>query len=165
MPAPSLVSFDLTLDYPSYTGQESQRLENIGEVLVPEGSSVRWNLYTENTDTLDVLWGERLIKTNKATQNHFTFSKTAKTSLNYSLLPFNSGVQTLDTVSYNFKVVKDGFPIVDVSEVVDSIALKTRYFQGQIKDDYGFRKLQFVVKNPNNYWDSIVPIKINTSTI
>ena len=47
---------------------------------------------------------------------------------------FNSDVQTLDTVSYNFKVVKDGFPIVDVSEVVDSTALKTRYFQGQIKD-------------------------------
>ena len=164
LPAPSLVSFDLTLDYPSYTGKESQRLENIGEVLVPEGSSVRWNLYTENTDTLNVLWGESLIKTIKATQNHFTFFKTAKSSLNYSLLPSNSDVQTLDTVSYNFKVVKDGFAIVDVSEVVDSTALKTRYFQGQIKDDYGFRKLQFVVNNPNNNWDSIVPIKINTST-
>ena len=164
LPAPSLVSFDLTIDYPSYTGKESQRLENIGEVLAPEGSIVRWNLYTENTDTLNVLWGEGLIKTIKATQNHFAFFKTAKSSLNYSLLPFNSEVQTLDTISYNFKVVKDGFPIIDVSDVVDSTALKTRYFQGQIKDDYGFHKLQFVVKNSNNKWDSIVPIKINTST-
>ena len=43
-------------------------------------------------------------------------------------------------------------------------SLKTRYFQGQIKDDYGFRKLQFVVKKPNNNWDSIVPIKIDTAT-
>ena len=80
------------------------------------------------------------------------------------MLPFNSDVQTLDSVNYNFKVVKDGFPIVDVSEVVDSTSLKTRYFQGQIKDDYGFRKLQFVIKNPNNYWDSIVPVKIDTAT-
>ena len=48
--------------------------------------------------------------------------------------------------------------------MVDSTSLKTRYFQGQIKDDYGFRKLQFVVKNPNNNWDSIVPVKIDTAT-
>ena len=111
-----------------------------------------------------MFWGDQLLNTNKKEQNHFTFFQTAETSLSYTLLPFNTGVQTLDSVSYNFKVVKDGFPLVDVSEVVDSTAIKTRYFQGQIKDDYGFSKLQFVVKNLNNKWDSIVPIKINTST-
>ena len=164
LPAPSLVSFELNIDHPPYIGKENQRLENIGELLIPEGSKVSWEFFTENTDTFNVLWGERLLNTKKTSKNHFSFFRTAKASLNYTLLPFNSDVQTLDSVSYNFKVVKDGFPVVDVSEVVDSTAIKTRYFQGQIKDDYGFRKLQFVVKNPNNKWDSIVPIKINTST-
>ena len=164
LPAPSLVSFELSVDYPSYTGKESQRIENTGELLVPEGSKVQWDFFTENTDTFNVLWGEKLLHTQKTSKNHFSFFRTAKTSLNYTLLPYSSDVQTLDSVSYNFKVVKDGFPVVDVSEVVDSTALKTRYFQGQIKDDYGFRKLQFVVKNQTNNWDSIVPIKINTST-
>ena len=164
LPAPSLVSFELNIDHPPYIGKENQRLENIGELLIPEGSKVSWDFFTENTDTFNVLWGERLLNTKKTSKNHFSFFRTAKASLNYTLLPFNSDVQTLDSVSYNFKVVKDGFPVVDVSEVVDSTAIKTRYFQGQIKDDYGFRKLQFVVKNPNNKWDSIVPIKINTST-
>ena len=164
LPAPSLVSFELSVDYPPYTGKESQRIENTGELLIPEGSKVQWDFFTENTDTFNVLWGEKLLHTQKITKNHFSFFRTAKTSLNYTLLPYSSDVQTIDSVSYNFKVVNDGFPIVDVSEVVDSTALKTRYFQGQIKDDYGFRKLQFVVKNKNNNWDSIVPIKINTST-
>ena len=164
LPAPSLVSFELSVDYPPYIGKENKRLENTGEVLIPEGSNVRWDFFTENTDTFNVLWGERLLHTKKTSKNHFSFFRTAKTTLNYTLLPFNSDVQTLDSVNYNFKVVKDGFPIVDVSEVVDSTSLKTRYFQGQIKDDYGFRKLQFVVKNPNNYWDSIVPVKIDTAT-
>ena len=164
LPAPSLVSFELSVDYPSYTGKESQRIENTGELLAPEGSKVQWDFFTENTDTFNVLWGEKLLRTQKTSKNHFSFFRTAKASLNYTLLPYSTDVQTLDSVSYNFKVVKDGFPVVDVSEVVDSTALKTRYFQGQIKDDYGFRKLQFVVKNQNNNWDSIVPIKINTST-
>ena len=164
LPAPSLASFELSVDYPSYTGKESQRIENTGELLIPEGSKVQWDFFTENTDTFNVLWGEKLLRTQKTSKNHFSFFRTAKTSLNYTLLPYSSDVQTLDSVSYNLKVVKDGFPVVDVSEVVDSTALKTRYFQGQIKDDYGFRKLQFVVKNQNNNWDSIVPIKINTST-
>ena len=164
LPSPSLVSFELRIDFPTYTGKENQFLENTGEVLIPEGSKVAWDFFTENTDTFNVFWGDQLLNTNKKEQNHFTFFQTAETSLSYTLLPFNTGVQTLDSVSYNFKVVKDGFPLVDVSEVVDSTAIKTRYFQGQIKDDYGFSKLQFVVKNLNNKWDSIVPIKINTST-
>ena len=164
LPSPSLVSFELRIDFPPYTGKETQFLENTGDVLIPEGSEIAWDFFTENTDTFNLLWGDRLLNTNKKEQNHFTFFQTAKTSLSYTLLPFNTEVQTLDSVSYNFKVVKDGFPVVDVSEVADTTALKTRYFQGQIKDDYGFRKLQFVVKNPTNKWDSIVPIKINTST-
>ena len=164
LPSPSLVSFELRIENPSYTEKETQVLENSGEVLIPEGGKVTWNFFTENTDSFNVLWGDRLLNTNKTEQNHFTFNQTAKKSLSYTLLPFNTAVQTLDSVSYNFKVVKDGFPVVDVSELVDSSALKTRYFQGQIKDDYGFRNLQFVIKNTNNRWDSIVPIKINTST-
>ena len=164
LPSPSLVSFELRIENPSYTEKETQVLENFGEVLIPEGGKVTWDFFTENTDSFNVLWGDRLLNTNKTEQNHFTFNQTAKKSLSYTLLPFNTAVQTLDSVSYNFKVVKDGFPVVDVSELVDSSALKTRYFQGQIKDDYGFRNLQFVIKNLNNRWDSIVPIKINTST-
>jgi len=164
LPSPSLVSFELRIENPSYTEKKTQILENIGEVLIPEGGKVTWDFFTENTDSFNVLWGDRLLNTNKTEQNHFTFNQTAEKSLSYTLLPFNTAVQTPDSVSYNFKVVKDGFPVVDVSELVDSSALKTRYFQGQIKDDYGFRNLQFVIKNPNNKWDSIVPIKINTST-
>ena len=63
LPAPSLLSFELSVDYPPYTGKENKRLENTGEVLIPEGSNVRWDFFTENTDTLNVLWGERLLHT------------------------------------------------------------------------------------------------------
>lgn len=161
MPAPSLMSFNVNFDYPTYIGRAPQTIKNTGEILVPEGTKVRWDFFTENTDAFNVLWGERLIVAEKATTNKFRFYRTAKATKNYTLLPFNSDVSTQDSVSYNFKVVKDGYPIIDVSEVIDSSQLKVRYFQGQAKDDFGFTKLQFVIKNQNNDWDSIIPIKFN----
>ena len=159
--APSLINFELSLDYPSYTGKKDEVLKNVGEVLVPEGTKVNWAFFTENTDNFDVLWNQERLNTKKESPNQFSFFHRAKASANYTLLPFNINVPTPDSVNYNFKVVKDGYPIVDASEVVDSTHLKMRYFQGQIKDDYGFNKLQFVIKKPSNNWDSIVPIEFN----
>jgi len=159
--APSLVNFELHLDYPSYLRKKDERLKNIGEVLVPEGTKVSWDFFTENTDYFDILWNDELLSTIQESSNHFSFSHKASASANYTLLPFNTGVSTLDSANYNFKVVKDGYPVVDASEVVDSTQLKMRYFKGQIKDDYGFNKLQFVVKRLDNNWDSIVSIQIN----
>lgn len=159
--APSLINFELNLDYPSYTGKKDEVLKNIGEVLVPEGTKVNWDFFTENTDYFDILWNEEKLSAGLESPDHFSFFHKATTSANYTLLPFNNRVPTLDSVNYNFKVVMDGYPIVDASEVVDSTQLKMRYFKGQIKDDYGFNKLQFVIKKLNNNWDSIVPIEIN----
>ena len=80
LPAPSLVSFELSVDYPPYIGKENKRLENTGEVLIPEGSKVRWDFFTENTDTFNVLWGEKLLHTKKTSKNHFSFFRTANIS-------------------------------------------------------------------------------------
>jgi hypothetical protein len=159
--APSLVNFELNLDYPSYIGKKDETLNNVGEVLVPEGTKVNWIFFTENTDHLNILWNDEILTTIQESSNHFSFFHKASASANYTLLPFNTRVPTLDSVNYKFKVVKDGYPIVDASEVVDSTQLKVRYFKGQIKDDYGFKKLQFVIKKHSNNWDSIVSIDIN----
>jgi len=159
--APILANFELNLDYPSYLGKDDETLKNIGEVLVPEGTKVNWDFFTENTDYFDILWNEEKLSTVQEAPNHFSFFHKASASANYTLLPFNTRVPTFDSLNYKFKVVKDGYPIVDASEVVDSTQLKMRYFKGQIKDDYGFKKLQFVIKKLSNNWDSIVPIDIN----
>ena len=101
LPSASLVSFELTIENPPYTKKENQVIENTGEVLIPEGSKVTWDFFTENTDSFNVLWGERLLNTTTTGQNHFTFCQTAEKSPSYTLLPFNAAVQTLDSVSYS----------------------------------------------------------------
>lgn len=158
--APSLLNFNISLDYPNYIKKDDEVLENIGEILVPEGTNVNWNFYTENTDTFKLIWNEQNQYAELVSANHFQFFKKAHKSANYTLLPSNLRVPTVDSVNYLFKVLKDGFPVVEAHEVIDSTQLKLRYFKGLIKDDYGFNKLQFVVKKHNNNWDSIVPIPI-----
>ena len=142
LPAPSLVSFELSVDYPPYIGKENKRLENTGEVLIPEGSNVRWDFFTENTDTFNVLWGERLLHTQKTSKNHFSFFRTAKTSLNYTLLPFNSDVQTLDSVNYNFKVA---FSFTSVIMVLFGIGLIGQFILGKESIGFGDVKLGLVL--------------------
>ena len=156
--APSLINFNISLDYPNYTGKKDESLENIGELLIPEGTRVNWNFYTENTNEFDILWAENKQRLELVSPNHFRFFKKANVSTSYTLLPRNQQVATIDSVNYLFKVIKDGYPIVDANEIIDSTQLKVRYFKGQIKDDYGFDKLQFVIKKQNNNWDSIIPI-------
>ena len=158
--APSLINFDIYLDYPNYTDKKDEFFENIGELLIPEGTRVSWNFHTENTDEFEILWAEKKQSLELVSPNHFRLFKKAKASTNYTLLPRNQQVATTDSVNYLFKVIKDGYPIVDATEIVDSTQLKVRYFKGQIKDDYGFTKLQFVIKKQNNNWDSIIPIPL-----
>ena len=163
LPAPSLINFDISLDYPDYTGKKDESFKNIGELLIPEGTVVKWDFYTENTEYFDILWGEQKEQLKIVSANQFHLFKRAKFTTKYTLLPRNQEVATIDTVNYLFNVIKDGYPIIDASEIIDSTQLKLRYFKGQIKDDYGFDKLQFVIKKLNNNWDSIVSIDIENN--
>ncbi len=54
--------------------------------------------------------------------------------------------QSPDSVSYSINVMPDQFPAIQVSEKVDSLNPKNIYFSGQIKDDYGFSRLNFYFK-------------------
>jgi hypothetical protein len=160
-PAPSLVNFELTLDYPSYTERRDEVIANVGGVTVPEGTWMRWDLTTENTDSIESVWGLQHQNLKKNSPNKFSFLRKANQSLRYTFLPFNKQVATKDSVSYNLKVVKDAYPFVDATQSLDSALLRLRYFNGQVSDDYGLEKLQFVIRRQNHPRDSIIPIEIN----
>ena len=159
--APSISRFYLEIDYPHYTEILDEKITNVGEVVVPEGTHLSWSLHTENTDSIAVIWGAQKLQANQASADQFSFSRKAIKSLSYALVPSNNRVSSSDSMGYQLKVLKDGFPLISAQEVIDSTSLKTHYFRGEISDDYGFNKLQFRVKKQNNNWDSIVPIKFD----
>ncbi len=145
LPNPILTNFIVHLDYPKYVGKQNEMLNNVGDFTVPEGTKIKWEFFTEDAEKL--LFS--ILDTSFAlpiTNKQFNFNTVAKRSTNYAVLPFNDLVAAKDTLKYNFQVIKDQYPTIDLQESVDSTNDKRIYFKGLINDDYGFSGLTFNVK-------------------
>ena len=143
IPAPSLLNFEVDLDYPAYTGYKDESLSNTGDLLVPEGTIAEWLFETEHTNRLNVRFPDSTFNLNPESQNIYRFSKRAFSNVNYSILPENERIKDRDSIVYQIQVIKDRHPVISVVESMDSTSDKQYYFTGEVGDDYGFRRLTF----------------------
>lgn len=142
-PKPIVLSFEVALDYPAYTGKADETVENIGDMVVPLGTNIRWKFYTRDTRKIFFRWGEELKELNKESTNAFTYSDRALNSTAYAVISANEYLRNADSLTYSISVIPDNYPTISVEQVRDSILDKRIYFRGMIKDDYGFSKLTF----------------------
>ncbi|HRH10619.1 MAG TPA: DUF4175 domain-containing protein [Bacteroidia bacterium] len=144
---PTLLQFNLQLIYPSYLGKTNERLNNSGDLQIPQGTKVVWTFNTKNTDHLFLRFNDSLVGTPRSAEDQFTYSRRFMQSGNYSIKAVNEIVKNFaDSVNYGISVIPDQFPNIDVSEKKDSMDARNVYFSGQIKDDYGFTRLNFHYK-------------------
>lgn len=141
-PNPLLTNFNVQLDYPKYIGKVNEKLQNVGDFTVPEGTKIKWEFFTEDADYLLFSILDTSLQLS-ATNKQVTFTTSAKQSFSYSVLPFNKFISATDTLKYNIHVVKDQYPTIEVQETQDSLNNKRMYFKGLINDDYGFSGLSF----------------------
>jgi len=147
---PSLLSFDVHLEYPTYIGKKSETLNNSGDLNVPVGTKVTWKFKTENTSNLLFKLGERSYNLNSpANDNTFKFSARALQKSLFSVKAANGGTVSKEETHYNLNVIPDQFPLIQVKETSDSLNSKLIYFVGQVSDDYGFSTLHFNYKITN----------------
>ncbi|MBW6483379.1 MAG: hypothetical protein K0B10_09980 [Vicingaceae bacterium] len=145
LPNPLLNNFTIELNYPNYIKKPAETLNNTGDLIVPEGTKIKWNITTEDADNLQFILGDSAyaIKPNKQLS---VFSLKAIQSSSYGFVPQNSFVQHKDTTFYNLQVIKDKFPTIETDERQDSTNQNRFYFKGLITDDYGFAALTFNYK-------------------
>jgi len=150
LPKPLIVSFSVAVDYPTYTGKKDEVVENVGDLIVPEGSNLVWTFRTRDTRNLKVLWNKEAFEAIAEKGGVFSFKRKLRKSVFYQIINENEYVITGDTLSYKLDVVPDAFPLIRIEEFTDSINDNMLYFRGFVKDDYGLSKLQFVYKiNPS----------------
>ncbi len=140
---PTLLDFDVLIEYPAYINKSNEKLENTGDLIVPEGSRISWKFRAENSDQIDMLMDKKSFPLKESDENLFKFSFKAIKNLSYSIRPVNSKVSESDSVSYELRVIPDLLPVIDVNERADSVNSRLLYFVGQASDDYGFSKLSF----------------------
>lgn len=150
LPEPQLVNFDITLHYPKYTGKKDETLHNTGDLSIPQGTTVQWNFNTHNTDKLQLRFSDSATTLTPSGNDYYSFSRKFMQSGNYSVSASNQYFINHDSVKYAVEVIPDLYPSIQVEQKQDSASSKQLYFNGSIKDDYGFTRLVFTYRIYNS---------------
>ena len=140
---PSIINFEVLIEYPAYLNKQNDVFENSGDITVPEGSKINWKFKAQNSEQVDIKIDSKKFLLGQASNNVFNFSYKAIKTLVYSVKPINKDVESSQTVSYQLRVIPDLLPAIEINERQDSVNNKLLYFVGQINDDHGFSKLTF----------------------
>jgi len=140
---PTLLNFDVLLYYPAYLDKPNEKLENPGDLSIPEGTQIKWTFSARSSDHLEITMDRRKFSVRESEKDLYNFSYRAVKNLSYNIRPISKEVSTSDSVSYQLRVIPDLKPVIDVTERQDSLNSKILYFVGQVNDDHGFSKLNF----------------------
>ncbi|WP_397364169.1 DUF4175 family protein [Olleya sp. R77988] len=140
---PTLLSFNMVLNYPNYTNKRNEILKGIGNAIVPQGTRVTWQLKTKATENVDLISVDTLgFSTDKT--GVFEASKNIYNNFDYNISTSNKNLKNYENLAYSIQVIKDQHPELKIEAKIDSLDQQTLYFKGQVSDDYGLNKLQLV---------------------
>jgi hypothetical protein len=164
---PLLNGFSVNVDYPAYIGKKGEKLENTGNLTVPEGSTLTWAINAKQTDTTIFTFDNKTrYKVEKPLLgSNFEYSKKILNNTAYTINLVKSGVDKKSEVSFNIETIKDAHPTVNAEFVQDTALYKEITIGGSIKDDYGFSRLALVYqvldKDKKVVSQKALPIKID----
>jgi hypothetical protein len=145
---PALLAVRAGLNYPSYIQRKPEIIENSGDLIVPEGTNVTWQINTANAESITFILNGKTYPLPIAA-NLSSFKANIRHDAQFQISVGNRFTQNADTLSHQIRLLKDEYPLIRVDEARDSISQKSRYFSGQISDDYGFSSLNFVMQIKN----------------
>ncbi|MFZ4425797.1 MAG: DUF4175 family protein [Saprospiraceae bacterium] len=142
---PNLATFEVELNYPDYTGKKDETLENVGDLIVPEGTQINWAFKALHTDELRLRFspGTAIQYAKRLASDLFSFGKKISRSEAYHLFFINQDVPKGDSVSYSITVIPDQYPTISAERFVDSTNNRVQFFAGESADDYGLRSISF----------------------
>ncbi len=142
---PSIVSFDVELDYPAYTQRKDEIRSNAGDMVVPAGTEIKWFFQVENADALLARFSSdsKFTELKRASEKSFVFQRRAMRDELYKLYISNQYLPNADSVGYSISIVPDEYPTISVEKFEDSTQTMLYYFVGEASDDYGLLSLSF----------------------
>jgi len=155
---PFISEFTVDIQYPGYTGLQTQTLQNIGDLKIASGSTVAWKFNTVDTDSLEIILSDSSIISGIKDVNAFEVKKTFLSNEEYRISIKNSRLKDENSLVYKVQVIPDLFPEIKVVQVNDSIDFRRFHFKGNIIDDYGFHQLAFVINVEGK--DSLISIPV-----
>ena len=146
LPRPTLLRLDAELEFPKYIGKPNEKISNSGDLIIPQGTKVRWKLSCRNTEQINFIFPDSTYSILPNNQSLFSISKRVMESSVYKISAGNKFVKSADSTAYSISVIADAYPTIDVVQKTDSLKTSSFYFSGKIKDDYGFSALKMEYK-------------------
>ncbi|WP_435253928.1 DUF4175 family protein [Tenacibaculum sp. A30] len=147
---PSIQNISLHLQYPFYTKKGNETIRNTGNLNVPQGTFITWEIKTSETDTVTFINKEKREIFTQKENDQFELKKQLIESLHYQIATSNKNLKDYEQLQFSIDVIKDEYPTISVNSNIDSITRGNAQFAGQITDDYGFKKLEIVYYDKNN---------------
>ncbi|MFT5883824.1 MAG: hypothetical protein ACI9IP_000271 [Arcticibacterium sp.] len=167
---PEMLSFDIIATYPSYLGKEAESLENVGNLIVPEGTRIRWLFNTQFADSLFINLSSNIKGKNsslfKASQNNvnqYSFTYQASESSDYNIVMSNNQAFNNESIAYYINVIPDLLPQIRLEQIKDTALYNYIALGGAISDDYGISKFTLKYKQKNNVADNFKSVDIDFS--
>ncbi len=144
---PTVAGFEMVFDYPNYTKKRNETIKNTGNAIIPEGTTITWNINTQQTDL--ITWvasqtGSKIEPLKEISTDNFTISRRVRNSLKYQIATSNDNLKEYEKLNYSIQVIKDEYPKINVKSDVDSVSRGPIQFVGQLSDDYGLSNLNLV---------------------
>ncbi|WP_215236748.1 DUF4175 family protein [Dyadobacter linearis] len=141
---PSLLSFDVNLHYPAYLNKPSEGLNNVGNLSVPEGTTIEWDFNTSATKSLAIRFenDSSLYRAKESDGEHFQVRKSVRKSAQYQVSLKNDQTENADKIGYFINVIPDKHPVMNLENFQDTTLYNYLVLGGSISDDYGFSQLK-----------------------
>ena len=141
---PNLKNFNVFLGYPRYTGIANETLSNVGNLQVPEGTKIKWQLSTVEADEMELHFEseDKSYSAERTDNQLFEFEKRMKDTDNYSIRLKNSFSDNKEKIIYQVDVKKDEFPAINLEQFQDTVLYSYVILGGSVSDDYGLSRLR-----------------------
>jgi len=138
---PTINEMSLDFIYPRHTRLKNEKINNIGDFSVPEGTIVKWNIVGLNSTGLNVILPDTNLILTPDAFGTFRFSDQFFRSSNYGLSLSSVDIKKGDTLVHSITILKDVYPTISIIDTEDSLNSFIHFIEGTIGDDYGFSSL------------------------
>ncbi|HET8858458.1 DUF4175 family protein [Marivirga sp.] len=147
---PRIQDMNITLNYPDYIGTSTERINNSGNLIIPEGTQATWLIKSNTSDKILFEQENDSLEFEKSNNNTFNLNKILTKSSSYQLNLFNIDASYKQSIDYSIEVIKDKYPEINLEPINDSTYFKQIAIAGEISDDYGFSQLKLNYKKVKN---------------
>ena len=145
---PNLKDFSVFLNYPDYLGKDDERLNNVGNLQIPEGTNISWKFNALSADSmwLTFVGQEKAYQLDEENDEVFTFEKQIFNPDHYQIDLKNEYSSNKQNIRYYLDVIPDQHPKINLDQFQDTTMYKFLVLGGNVSDDYGLTQLALYYK-------------------